>query len=104
MEGFSLGIEESQPEALVKLPALFFGDKFMRLQMSWRGIYSERICLGIFLGLEEAIVFCNFEESERICLGNFFGLEEANVYCNFVEWWECYTPTSIAEMEEEVTT
>ena len=38
-----------------------------------------------FLGLEEAIDFCNFEESERICLGNFFGLEEANVYCNFVK-------------------
>ena len=27
-----------------------------------------------FLGLEEAIVFCNFEESERICLGNFLVL------------------------------
>ena len=47
---------------------------------------------------------CNFEESERICLGNFLGLEEANNFRNFVEWWECYTPTSIAEMDEEVTT
>ena len=27
-----------------------------------------------FLGLEEAIDFCNFEESERICLGNFLVL------------------------------
>ena len=60
---------------------MLFGDEFMRLQMSWRGTYLE-----------------------RICLGNFLGLEEANVFRNFVEWWKRYTPTSIAEMDEEVTT
>ena len=51
----------------------------MRLQMSWRGTYSERICLGIF------------------------GVLRRQMFSQFEEWWECYTPTTIAEMEEEVT-
>ena len=34
---------------------------------------------------------------------DFLGLEEAIGFCNFEEWWECYTPATIAEMEEEVT-
>ena len=76
MKGFSLGIEEIQPEV-----AVFFGDDFMKLHTSLRGTYPD-----------------------HICLGNFWGFEEANVFRNFVEWWECYTPISIAEMEEEVTT
>ena len=53
-----------------------------------------------FLGLEEAIVFCNFEESERICLGNFLVLRRQM----FIAILWNLSPTSIAEMEEEVIT